>query len=127
MAGVSSSTAAALAARRAELRSAIARRDRIAIERHPDPADNIGQLVDREISAGELEQLARQLAAVEAALERLRAGTFGLCLDCGDEIPARRLAAVPWAFRCVACQQAFEAEAASRGAEWAALEEVRVA
>jgi DnaK suppressor protein len=42
-------------------------------------------------------QLAQE---IEAALARLDAGTFGLCVDCGREIERARLDAVPWAARC---------------------------
>jgi DnaK suppressor protein len=43
---------------------------------------------------------------IEAALWRLNAGTFGRCSDCRTMIPARRLAALSFAERCRACQDA---------------------
>ncbi len=46
-----------------------------------------------------------QLRYVNAALVRLDAGDYGICLGCGEAISARRLAAVPWAEYCVSCQQ----------------------
>jgi RNA polymerase-binding transcription factor DksA len=45
---------------------------------------------------------------VEAALARLRAGTYGFCLDCGTPIPWTRLDAYPTAKRCWACQDKHE-------------------
>ncbi|MEI7445568.1 MAG: TraR/DksA family transcriptional regulator [Burkholderiales bacterium] len=39
------------------------------------------------------------------ALARLDSGDYGTCADCGDAIPAARLAAQPFAVRCVACQE----------------------
>jgi DnaK suppressor protein len=45
---------------------------------------------------------------IEAALARLRAGTFGLCEECHGEIPMPRLRATPTARRCLACQRARE-------------------
>jgi DnaK suppressor protein len=45
---------------------------------------------------------------IEAALERLRAGTFGRCEGCQGDIPIERLRAVPTARRCLACQRAQE-------------------
>lgn len=51
------------------------------------------------------------LGEVSAALARLRdteAGRYGLCTDCGDEIPFDRLKVEPWALRCVACQAIHE-------------------
>lgn len=47
-----------------------------------------------------------QLRLVEEALDRVRSGDFGLCLGCGQLIPAKRLQALPWARYCVPCQEA---------------------
>ncbi len=44
------------------------------------------------------------LQLVTDALERLDNGTFGLCLDCGQEIDAARLEAIPYAPVCLNCQ-----------------------
>jgi DnaK suppressor protein len=46
------------------------------------------------------------LQKVQAALVRLDRDPddFGFCSDCGDEIPVRRLEAMPWAELCVDCQ-----------------------
>ena len=48
------------------------------------------------------------LAAVEEALKRLHDGTYGLCIDCGQPIPEKRLEAIPWAVRDIACQERCE-------------------
>jgi DnaK suppressor protein len=45
-----------------------------------------------------------ELEAVEAALQRIEAGTYGQCADCGVQIPPARLAVAPEATRCIACQ-----------------------
>lgn len=47
----------------------------------------------------------QQLALVDEALARLDAGTFGTCVRCGQPIPNERLAALPWAARCIECQR----------------------
>ncbi len=44
------------------------------------------------------------LHALDAALARIEAGTYGVCSGCGGEIGARRLVAFPWATLCLACQ-----------------------
>jgi DnaK suppressor protein len=46
-----------------------------------------------------------RLVLVDEALARLRAGTFGMCVRCGDPIPLERLEALPWAARCIDCQR----------------------
>jgi hypothetical protein len=48
----------------------------------------------------------QKLAQVLAALVRLEQGTYGTCVDCARPIQPARLAARPFAIRCVACQQA---------------------
>ena len=44
------------------------------------------------------------LREVEGALERLRDGTYGTCMDCGMPLSQKRLDALPWARNCVTCQ-----------------------
>ncbi len=45
----------------------------------------------------------RELGEIDAALERIDDGTFGVCQDCGGPIGRGRLRAVPEARRCVGC------------------------
>ncbi len=51
-----------------------------------------------------------QLRMIEEALDRLRSGDYGYCLACEQEIPAKRLNAVPWARYCVGCQESVGGE-----------------
>ena len=46
------------------------------------------------------------LAAIDAALARLDAGTYGSCTSCHQPIPEGRLEALPWAALCIDCQRA---------------------
>ena len=48
------------------------------------------------------------LVAVEEAIRLLWDGTYGLCIDCGQPIPEKRLEAIPWAVRDRACQEQCE-------------------
>jgi RNA polymerase-binding protein DksA len=48
------------------------------------------------------------LPAIDAALQRIEAGDYGYCHDCGEGIPQKRLELRPEACRCVSCQEAFE-------------------
>ena len=43
------------------------------------------------------------LGMIEAALERIEDGTFGICVDCGGPIPKTRLNAIPYTPMCVKC------------------------
>jgi DnaK suppressor protein len=45
-----------------------------------------------------------ELGDIDAALERIDAGTYGQCTDCGVSIPSARLSAYPTAKRCIVCQ-----------------------
>ena len=45
-----------------------------------------------------------ELGDIEAAMERMDAGTYGQCADCGVTIPPARLNAYPTAKRCIDCQ-----------------------
>ena len=56
----------------------------------------------------EAHQLLSELADVEAALGRVKAGTYGECVDCGEGIAPARLRAYPAATRCIDCQGALE-------------------
>lgn len=40
---------------------------------------------------------------IDDALLRIKAGEYGLCLQCGNEIPEERLQAIPYAEYCIAC------------------------
>ena len=47
---------------------------------------------------------AEELEAIDAALDRIADGTYGVCEDCGCDIPTARLHANPFTARCVDCQ-----------------------
>jgi len=42
------------------------------------------------------------------ALDKIKAGTYGICIDCGGDISEKRLKSYPNAARCIVCQEAFE-------------------
>jgi len=41
---------------------------------------------------------------IEAALQRIKNGEYGVCTDCGDDVGFPRLQAYPTAKRCIVCQ-----------------------
>ncbi len=45
------------------------------------------------------------LQLVDDALGRLESDRFGVCVVCDDEMERKRLEAVPWAQRCITCQE----------------------
>ena len=82
------------------------------MQRSIDSAPDVGDqaLLDservRDISILEMRNRVRQ--QIDDALIRLEEGTYGRCADCGVEISEKRLKAVPFARRCVACQEKAE-------------------
>jgi RNA polymerase-binding protein DksA len=75
-------------------------------------ADFDAEGLDRNLALAENE--AGILREVEAALERIEQGTYGKCQQCGEEIAAARLDALPYTPFCVRCAEERErAEAAA--------------
>jgi RNA polymerase-binding protein DksA len=64
-------------------------------------ADNATDTVDREIDSTLEENSEQVLAEIDAALERIEAGTYGTCEACGKPIGEERLEALPWARLCI--------------------------
>jgi DnaK suppressor protein len=67
---------------------------------------------DRGHSTGERDQviavvraLRSNLRDVQRAVTKMDAGTYGICERCGRRISPERLEALPWAVRCIDCQQ----------------------
>ena len=106
-----------LEAKRAELQESI----KGLTEAYPEPVGaieaNEGAPDFEEIAVDFLETQQEQsllvnqqalLTEVEQALERIEQGTYGMCVDCGQPIPERRLEAIPWAARDVKCEEKLE-------------------
>ena len=78
----------------------------------PPASDSEGDLMDQASAETEAElhirlhaTEGRLLKAVEDALKRLRAGTFGVCEVCNQPISKARLEAVPWTPLCRECEE----------------------
>lgn len=73
-------------------------------DRKDDAARRAGEAVGGAEERRDLDELAQ----VQAALQRLDAGVYGDCIDCGQPITLERLRVQPAAERCAACQAARE-------------------
>jgi DnaK suppressor protein len=60
---------------------------------------------EREFAVLTLERESKSLMQVDAALERIDDGEFGICLECEEPISTKRLAVLPWAAYCLQCQE----------------------
>src|SRR4030088_2698157 len=70
-----------------------------------DSVDGAPFLADRATTESLADLIAERREQVEHAMDRLGAGSYGCCEDCGAGIPAGRLEFQPEATRCVQCQQ----------------------
>ncbi|HEY7816740.1 MAG TPA: TraR/DksA C4-type zinc finger protein [Vicinamibacteria bacterium] len=72
---------------------------------HGDFADRSAAANEEEISIQLKQTDAKLLRAIEDALARVEAGTYGICVDCEEEISPARLKAVPWTKVCISCKE----------------------
>ena len=70
-----------------------------------DEGDRANTSLAREIDLEKKSRDRALLASVDAALKRISEGTFGYCLNCGQEIGPKRLEAIPWVRHCITCQE----------------------
>jgi RNA polymerase-binding transcription factor DksA len=63
--------------------------------------DTAGAMFDRELDEGLEEGAKDTLAEIDAALQRIDDGTYGICEVCGKPIAPERLMAIPWTRLCI--------------------------
>lgn len=63
---------------------------------------------EQEFTLSLMESEGGTLEQIEAALERIEDGDYGLCEECGARIPKTRLNALPYATMCVKCASHLE-------------------
>lgn len=79
------------------------------LSNHPThKGDHDSEGFDAEIAVNQT--LRQQLDEVHDALERIEAGTYGICTRCGQEISAARLDALPQTPVCIDCARETEAQ-----------------
>ena len=70
-----------------------------------DVADRAANSYTKEFLFSQSNNDRQLLNMVETALQRIREGSFGECVNCGNEINSKRLEAVPWTRYCIECQE----------------------
>jgi DnaK suppressor protein len=91
-----------------------------------DVSDLAADALDGDTALQLAESGSAEIAEVDAALEKIEDGTYGMCESCGGEIPWRRLEALPYATMCIECKR--QQEVGSGGGDaasgWSAVGEL---
>src|SRR3954464_5701796 len=77
-------------------------------ENAQDIADKAANSYNKEFLFHQSNNERQLLAMVQGALDRIRVGTFGQCIPCGEESNPKRREAVPGTGFCIACQEKLE-------------------
>ena len=77
-----------------------------------DSADEAYNIYNKNLMLGKVETDALKLQLVEQALQRIENGTYGVCLECEDDIDERRLEIVPFGRFCTDCKSELEKKGA---------------
>ena len=73
-----------------------------------DIVDRANNSYNRELMFSISDSERQLLLQIEDAINRMNAGTYGRCTNCGNTIHPLRLEAVPWARFCIDCQELAE-------------------
>jgi len=99
-----------LIARLEDMRDVLLDRDAIQAQALADESEMTKMIAEQEIEAVRLTHCASVVKQIIEAMDRVDSNEYGMCIECEEEISSRRLEAIPWAARCLRCQ-----EAADRG------------
>lgn len=113
---------ATLLERRDELKRELEHLDSELIDLSVDQEDERGSagnhFADDGSSLGEQERISTvgndfrdQIQLIDAAIQRMSEGTYGICQRCGQPIAEERLEALPFAAYCISCQSFLERQA----------------
>jgi DnaK suppressor protein len=79
-------------------------------DKFPDAVDQASLSFDMGFTLRIRDREAKLIGKITEALERMEEGRFGICEECGDEIPLKRLMARPVTTLCIECKRAQEAD-----------------
>jgi len=101
-----------LQTRREELLKTIARTGEEGRAADDDPtvdlADKAANSYTKEFLFGQTNIDRTTLQLIDEALDRIKNGSYGICVHCETELQQKRLEAVPWARHCTSCQEKHE-------------------
>jgi DnaK suppressor protein len=73
-----------------------------------DIGDMSANAYSRDVLFNLSETQRQQILDIDAALERINTGEYGICMQCGDEIAPRRLEVRPFSRYCIECKTDLE-------------------
>ena len=102
---------AQLLAKQTELATRLARiKDNVTSARSADSQEQAQELENAEVVDALGNEARAEISQIARALDQIKNGTYGVCVDCGAAIPMARLEAYPFADRCIRCATAAEAK-----------------
>ncbi len=84
--------------------------DTFGVSREADLVDIAVAVRVQEVNLLLAAQNEQKIRSIRFALENVKEGNFGTCLVCEEPISQARLNAVPWAVRCVSCEESRNSE-----------------
>ncbi|HRN78029.1 MAG TPA: TraR/DksA C4-type zinc finger protein [Candidatus Dependentiae bacterium] len=99
-----------LTARKQELEEKLTRmaKEKVTDDQVQDPGDKALSSTMESLKSSFQDTELEEYNRIIQALKKIEEGTYGLCVDCGEEISPKRLKSYPNAARCLVCQETFE-------------------
>jgi DnaK suppressor protein len=79
---------------------------------HPDSKERAKELEDSEVVDALGNEARTEIRKISAALQRMEAGEYGSCVECGTDIDHARINAHPYAKKCIDCARLEEERSA---------------
>jgi DnaK suppressor protein len=79
--------------------------DSIVVQQFADPVDMTQEATERDVAVQILDRESTLVRRLRSAIDRIKDGAYGICLQCEEEIAPKRLKAIPWAELCIDCQE----------------------
>lgn len=71
-------------------------------------ADHGSDNYEQDFTLSRIERDGQTIYSIRLALQKVEDGSYGACDHCSKAIPEARLRAIPYALRCIPCQEAYE-------------------
>lgn len=94
------------------------------IEPASEEGDKSSSAASVSLSIKTKEGVTERIKDINAALQALEDGEYGICLKCGEKIPLKRLESCPWATLCTDCKTMEDFEKKKRGGRASVIAEM---